>query len=260
MSRAAGRRADRRGGALRLSATLIVGLVLVLPSAPSFFSLMRESHVGSVVASRYEWKPASDSNSISLGENTLVVRDELEQQDYPEDWDLWIEAPVQTLINGEDHSVDSAIPIRAGIGGANRYWRSLRIGVLNDRELGEEQLVVVQRTFPTARARAFPEMRFRVLRVRPSGEVVEDRFRYDERATPPHRAWFAREAVPHPSGDRTNEFLVYPNPIFPLVYPFVTFIVGALLVLVGLWRTARRARQEKCNESDSSEGDVPARV
>lgn len=227
-----------------MNATLIAGVALLVASLPYIGLLAIEIALSTTVHSRYEFGIDWNSNDVSLGSNQVLIRDEFYEQAFPADHDLRKDAPVQILVNGEDFGIDSPVNLRPGFKDRNRYHRWISTGTLDDTDDGVEYIFIGQRASPMRYEAGEFDGDFRILFVDPSGVVTEDRFTYHERSSPPLRAAIVAHLTPFPSGMRTNTFQVYPNPIFPLLYPILTFLASLPLIGAGLVvRKRRRIRR-----------------
>jgi hypothetical protein len=138
---------------------------------------------------------------------------------------------VQVLVNGRAISTPVAATVRRAQKDANRYWGFVYLFRLTDRH-GPERLVVAQNLGREG---------YRTISVFADGRVVQDSFQYGERCNPPLRALLIRYVVPHPSGNCSDLMQVWPSIWYPVLYPWMSGAVGALLVLSGIFRGSQPA-------------------
>jgi hypothetical protein len=144
--------------------------------------------------------------------------------------------PGSVSIHVDGHAVSTPVTavVRLHRRDANRYWGYVYLMRLVDRE-GPERLVVAQN---------LGQGEYRTVSVFADGKVIEDRFRYGARCSPPVRAMLIRSVVPHPSGYCSDVMHVWPSLFYPILYPWFSGFVGFVsLGFAGvLWRR-RRARE-----------------
>lgn len=145
---------------------------------------------------------------------------------------------VSTTIDGKDYSLDSPIEVDYG---ARSYNGWLAIVTLKDRQSGPELLAVVQRVIGDR----YPEdTRYRILFVQPDGKIREEWFAYGERANPLYRTVLAAFVHPEPLGFHSQVMSYWPTIYFPIIYPFVSAVLGTLLTLIGSVLLVRKRRRK----------------
>lgn len=217
---------------------VIAGAVLIAVSAYPLTLMAVEIAVGILVSQRYEFDVVHDANDITLGSNSIVLRDEYYEQIFPRSQDLRMRAPVQILANGSDVSVSSEVELRPGYHDGNRYHLWLSLGILRDLRNGSEELVAVQRVAGSGSPSDRNRLAFRILFLDESGNIREDRFAYSERSWPLHRALLARRVIPFGTGYYSTVFWIWPSIFYPFLYPGLTFLLGIGFAAVG-WRRHR---------------------
>ena len=90
-----------------------------------------------------------------------------------------MEGPVRILVDGRDYSSPVTAKIRLSRRDATRYWGFVYLMKVTDRETGAESLVVAQNLGAQG---------YRTVSVAADGRVLEDRFGYAGRCSPPIRA------------------------------------------------------------------------
>jgi hypothetical protein len=103
---------------------------------------------------------------------------------------------------------------------------------LVDREERADRIVVAQTIGP---------YKYRTVSVAMDGAVTEDQFDYRERCSPPIRASLIRNVVPHPIGFCSDVMTVWPTISYPILYPWISGVLGVLFVVMGGARARRRA-------------------
>ena len=150
---------------------------------------------------------------------------------------------VSIRVDGREVSTPVKAIVRLHRRDANRYWGYVYLGRLVDRE-GPERLVVAQN---------LGQGEYRTVSVFADGNIVEDKFSYGARCSPPVRAELIRSVVPHPSGYCSDVMQVWPSLFYPILYPWFSGLMGFVSVgLAGaLWRRRRAREQPPGFESDA---------
>lgn len=152
---------------------------------------------------------------------------------------------VNININGRDYTHSSQVEIRIEVDDANRYWMQVMVAEITDKTENKTRLAVLQ-SYPRADFDNFASydlnnMKCRILFVDANGKVEEDVFRFGDRADPIYRALLAYYVAPEPLGLTSQVFQYWPTVFYPLLYPFVTGILGLILTVKGV--RARRKRR-----------------
>jgi len=163
--------------------------------------------------------------------NTILTGDQFQPGNYDED--NYPLSKLRVVVNGKDWSVENPIEIRPSFFDNNRYHGFFN--VLKVRSEGNEALVLVQRVSGPEFKRE-EDLAWRTLRIQKDGQVIEDRFTYEERGDVPERVDFVNHAYASPValGYRSNILQGWPSLFFPLFYPFGTATFGLLFTLIGL--------------------------
>jgi hypothetical protein len=202
--------------------------------------MKREFWIGSKVADRYS---VNRIISRERGMEGGALRDEIhghvvaleDDRPFNEVGDVRVDGPVRILVDGRDYSSPATAKIRLSRRDANRYWGFAYLMRLTDRETGAEFLVVAQNLGTEG---------YRTVSVSADGRVLEDRFGYAGRCSPPIRAVLIRSVVPHPSGYCSDVLQVWPSILYPVLYPWVSGALGLGCLAAGLaWR--KKAGKQK---------------
>jgi hypothetical protein len=222
---------------------LLLGVGLVIISAPPLALMGREMAIKSRVSARYSVERIDSSEpemvggalrSVIGGHPVELIDDQPVKAREPfTAGDSRAEGLVRVLVDGRVHSSPVKATIRLESRDASRYLWSAHLMRLVDRQ-GTDRLVVAEN---------LGLGRYRTISVFPDGRVVEGQFDYASRCTPPVRAVLIRAVVPHPSGFCSDVMQVWPTLWYPVLYPWVSGILGGLFSIVGLLRhwTGRRA-------------------
>jgi hypothetical protein len=213
---------------------LLVGALLVTVSAPLLTLMAREFWIGSRVADRYSVdriisrERGMEGGAIQGEIHGHVVALE-DDQPFNGVGDVRADGPVRILVDGRDYSSPASAKIRLSRRDANRYWGFVYLMKLTDRETHTESLVVAQ---------SLGAQGYRTISVAADGRVLEDRFGYAGRCSPPIRAALIRYVVPHPSGYCSDVLQGWPSLLYPVLYPWTSGALGLGCLAAGLaWRT-----------------------
>ena len=218
-----------------MRAALIIGLSLLGISAPPLFLMAREVIVGSVVTKRYAVQPVDSGalhaevggHAVELVDNQPVAPEEpFKINDGREP------GSVSIRVDGQVVSTPVRAIVRVHRRDADRYWGYVYLMRVVDRE-GPERLVVAQN---------LGQGEYRTVSVFADGNIIEDKFNYGARCSPPIRAQLIRFVVPHPSGYCSDVLQVWPSLFYPILYPWFSGLAGFISLGVSgvLWRRRRR--------------------
>jgi hypothetical protein len=224
-----------------MRAALIIGLSLLGISATPLFLMAREVVVGSVVTERYavERIVSSERGMVGgalraeIGGHVVELVDD--RPVVPEEPfkinDTREPGNVSIRVDGRAVSTSVKATVRLQQRDANRYWGYVYLMRLVDRE-GPERIVVAQN---------LGQGEYRTVSVFADGHLIEDKFNYGARCSPPVRAELIRSVVPHPSGYCSDVMQVWPSLFYPVLYPWLSGLAGFVsLGLAGvLWRRRR---------------------
>jgi hypothetical protein len=115
---------------------------------------------------------------------------------------------------------------------------------MKDRVQGEEFLAVVQRvaTVNPRNINDLSPLRFRILLVA-AGSVKEEVFTFSDRAHPQYRTMLARLVSPQEIGFYSQVLAWYPSVLYPLLYPWLTGLVGIVAIMAGAGGLLLRRRR-----------------
>ena len=231
----------------------VIGLLLILTSAYPLLLMGRE-----VVAQRRAYGLyglrrvptnvpgfADDALTAQIGSHRVELRDDFSgPSSKPEGR---AKGRVSIIIDGRDYSFDNEVEIRPFFKDQNRYHSWVKLVRLEDRTADRERVAIVQRISPLVAAGReeweIPreELRYRILLVTEDGQVSEEIFPFQERARPPYRAMLAKYVTPFGIGFYSEALQAWPNIAYPILYPWLTAIVGFGMAAVGLVRRVYRS-------------------
>lgn len=189
--------------------------------------MAREAAVGNMVSDRYavERIPNGALEAHIGGHRVQMIDDHpIKPREPFEDSTVTKPGTVRIVVDDQVRSSPLPATVRVNQRDANRYWGFSYLQRLHDRE-GAERLVIAQHLGGN---------RYRTVSVFGDGNVVEDEFGYEERCEPPVRALLIRHVVPHPSGYCSDVFQVWPSIFYPVLYPWVSGVLGGAFIGVAL--------------------------
>jgi hypothetical protein len=239
-------------------ALLVLGSILLALSLPPLLLMAREVLIGWSVARQYSAHgikgvgPEMHGGALSaeIGGHRVALSDDQPYSHEPFKTEESQRGPgvVQVLVDGQAVSAPVAATVRRTFKDANRYWGFVYLFRLTDRS-GPERLVVAQN---------LGEQGYRTISVFADGRVVEDSFEYAERCAPPLRAALIRYVVNHPSGYCSDLLQVWPSLWYPVLYPWMSGVAGATLLLLGMFRArARPTVREAMDSPDRAAAPLP---
>lgn len=188
---------------------LIVGVLLLGLSAWPLFLMAREEFIRLDLNHNYQFTRAPD------GEATIG------------------KTPVRLISEKKDARGDPQV--RVNIGGHDYSAPSIysSIVTVQDRQAAQNSVVVIQYlggdgTLPFAKRK----MHWRSLWVTADGQVRKDEFNYDDRCTPPIRSRLANFATPTSLGCKSDLMHGWPSLLYPILYPWISGALGAILIVV----------------------------
>ena len=216
------------------------GLLLLVLSAYPLVLMAREVVTGWQVTGAYSVEEVHDSLATSVGGHVVRLEDDLPNSD---NRDERARTRVRIIVDGRDYSVPVEANARPAFRDANRYWGYISLKRLIERSSGKSSVVVAQALGAAPGAGTYSErdQRYRLLTVAADGRVKEDIFTYAQRGTPAVRVLLMDYVVPHPIGFHDDLMQSWPTLWYPLLYPWLSGLIGAIMVIAsGLATLAKR--------------------
>ena len=230
-----------------------IGLGLLAVSAPPLILMVRELVVGASVERRYSVDPllvaskgmVHGSVRATIGGHTVALTDDQGRRpEEPHDFsDPRDEGQISILVDGSLVASPVRTKIRLNRRDADRYWGYVNLMRLTDRE-GPDRLVVAQH---------LGHGQYQTTSVFGDGTVVEDKFAYGERCSPPVRTMLIRGVVGVPIGYCSGVMQVWPSVFYPIMYPWFSGVLGCGMATfaAGAWLRRRERADDFSMESDA---------
>ncbi|WP_411334498.1 hypothetical protein ACK1LH_03435 [Metabacillus indicus] len=233
----------------------IIGAILFLTSLPTSTELVMEFIHTRKMSEQYEIvdvreiEETPDSyqppdSIFNFNGRLIEIKETIkESKSYIDPWgnqiksaDLSLELDGKVLANLKNH------PIRVDDIGLNRYYGEVAYITLYDRKNNKNQFIILlKKTKETIREMPngdlvgwVPEEKLNYLlyAIDEEGNVESDSFSFTERDALQTELLNAGGVVPYYIGFYTNDLKAYPTIFFPLIFPFLTFIIGLILTIV----------------------------
>ena len=219
----------------------IVGVLLIGVSAYPLILMAREIATDRAVHARYTVEPVNGAQEARIEQHLVRLEDDQPTSANPEER---VEGAVRIEVDGRDVSSGANVRIRPYFQDANRYHGYVALMKILDHESGTTRIAVSQHLGPSAITDPpyRSVQRYRVLFVSSNGEVDEDVFNYDERGSPPIRARLIAPVVSHPIGYHSDLMQVWPTLWYPLLYPWLSGLIGLVLTAMGIVTMRARSR------------------
>jgi hypothetical protein len=218
--------------------SVVIGLLLLALSAYPLALMAREVVTDWWVGWNYSIESIYDSVTASVGDHTVRFEDD---QPISADHEARARTRVRILIDGRDYSSSAEAIVRPYFHDENRYHGFLNLKRVIDRNSGTTKIAVAQALgAPMGVTWPYPpngeHLWYRVLLISADGTVEEELFTYAQRGSPPIRARFIAGVVPHPFGYHSDLMQVWPTLWYPLMYPWLSGLIGAALVIFAIGR------------------------
>lgn len=224
-----------------MSKLFIVGILLLAISGYPLYLMARELLTSQAAYDRYEVKQFSgndyDYRTAEFRGHHVALSDSLEIKSTSTD--EYLKAPITVTIDGKDYSIPNPIEVHV-YHGSKSYSGEAALLNLKDRQTNEESLAFIQRVD----GQNYPDdSRYRILFVHEDGMITEEWFTYGERASPMYRTVLAKFAHPEPLGFHSQVMDVWPSVFYPILYPWLTGLIGLILSIIGGWLTIRNRKR-----------------
>lgn len=233
----------------------IIGAILFLTSLPNSIVLIMELIHTRNMSKQFEIidvreiEETPDSyqppdSTFNFNGRSIEIKETIkESKSYIDPWgnriksaDLSLEIDGEVLANLKNH------PIRVDDIGLNRYYGQVAYITVYDRKNNNNQFVVLLKK-TKEEIREMPngdlvgwvpieKSNYILFAIDEGGNVESDSFNFTERAALQTELLNAGGLVPYYIGYYTNDLKAYPSLLFPLIYPFITLLIGLILIIV----------------------------
>ncbi len=151
-------------------------------------------------------------------------------------------ADLSLIINGEEIDSLKDYPVRVEEEGLNRYYGEIAYLILEDKINGETQFIVLLKKTRELRKEMpngdivgwvpVEKLKYTLYTVDEEGNVNNKSFSFSERDDLQTELLNAGVLFPYSIGYYTDAWEGYPSIFFPVIFPFITLIVGFILIIV----------------------------
>lgn len=238
----------------------ILGSILFITSLPTSTKMLMELIHNKKMNNKYdivnvsEGYPPTDS-TYNFSNHVIKLKETIKQtKSYKDPWDYQIKlADLSLELDGEQLDILKNHPIRAEEEGLNRYYGEVAYLILRDKENDKSQFVILlkktrelQREMPNGDiVGGAPEhkLKYTLYAIDEEGNVESSSFNFTEPDALQTELLNAGVIGPYRIGYYTNAWEAYPSIFFPLIYPFLTLIIGLILCIIYLPINKNRNRQ-----------------
>jgi len=226
-----------------------IGLLLLSISAYPLFLMAREMQTNSAINKRYRFHGVYDSQSAMIGNHRISLSDTTPETS---DQSARARGEVQIDIDGKNYAAAHNVEIRPAFHDANRYWGFLVLVKVEEKKTGQSFLTLAQNVGVDSQVCRLPSggynfdyQRFRLISIDPQGVIHDETFFRKDRSDPVLRARLASFVAPSPMGYYSDILCGWPSLLFPIIFPWLSGLVGALCIAFALSRLLRRFFGEK---------------
>lgn len=143
--------------------------------------------------------------------------------------------PIEITVNNRSFQDTKPITFRPRDFEGGRYDNQLGLLLIKNRSIQEESLLIIQRF---GKEWSIEESQWKFIWVSKNGQTKVETFNNTERKKVPYRTAFINEAMVTPTwlGYKRDAVMYYPTYFYPLLYPWLTTILGLILTIFGLFR------------------------
>lgn len=229
----------------------LIGITLFLISLPMSTKMIMELIHNQKMNEHYkitkvnEGYPATQS-TYNFQDHIIEVEETVkEEKSFIDPWEnKTVIADLSIKFDGEN--IDTLInhPIRVAEKGLNRYYGEIAYLILEDKKEKKSQFIIllkktreVQKEMPNGDiVGGVPaeKLNYKLYTLNEKGNINSQSFDFNERDALQTELLNAGGVVPYSIGYYTDAWEWYPSLLFPLLFPFLTFIIGLILTLVFL--------------------------
>lgn len=226
-----------------------LALLLLVVSWPPLFDMLRETWMDGRITGRYEiehtferdgFKTTVDTQELTINGLQITIEEIPTGQKAPLTfWDEEEGVPpgdivrIQYYLNGK--AISEADPIwLSNRDRGSRYYSWLDVLSVYDKETDEKYIYIVQRL--TDDDANMAERAWKLIRISPEGEVSEETVSYADRSQHPLAVRLINYSGTSlmAMGYHSDILHGYPSLFFPLLYPFLTGVIGLIFLVVAI--------------------------
>jgi hypothetical protein len=202
--------------------------------------MAREMQTNSAINKRYRFHGVYDSQSATIGNHRISLSDTSPETS---DQSARVRGEVQIDIDGKNYATAHNIEIRPSFHDANRYWGFLVLVKVVDNQTRKEFLTLAQNVGVDSQVPRLPSggynfnyQRFRLISIDQQGVIHDETFFRRDRSDPVLRARLASFVASSPMGYYSDILCGWPSLLFPVIFPWLSGLVGVLCITVAFLR------------------------
>ena len=222
-------------------------------SAPPLYWMQVEKWLGFLFDWNYQVQWVHDATRVEECGHAIQLEDDLGQGTDEKTRTI---AHLRVIVDGRLQEQALKVVARTFYDDSNRYFTWATLGILRERE--GSKLFVIQRLPAPQPAPDRPDdsalepggkehYRWRILFLGCDGQISTEQFTFAERSSPVYRAVLAGRTSPVMLGFRSGVWTVWPTLWYPLLYPWLSGLIGCILLIAAAWswyRSQGEGRQE----------------
>jgi len=202
--------------------------------------MTREVYTNSCINKRYRFSHVHDRQSATIGNHRISLSDTTPETS---DQSARARGEVQIDIDGKNYAAAHNVEIRHAFHDANRYWGFLALVKVVDNQTRKEFLTLAQFLGIDSQVprlgsggENYDYLRFRLVTIDQDGKIQDETFFRKDRSNPVLRSRLASFVAPSPMGYYSDILCYWPSLIFPIIFPWLSGLVGALCIAFALSR------------------------
>ncbi len=208
------------------------GAILAILSMPTLVLQAYEAFLNYRAYARYNIELLPAEKAAEIGGNHVVIKASSLHQEARSINQI---APVSVIINGHDYSARREAEFTQGVDTPARYYRDVALAMLADRDDDNKKCLAIVEGWGSLSSQSWS---YRILLVGES-RIKQEQFSYKERDVPSYRVPLIRLVGP-PVGFHFDLLQLWPTWWYPILYPWVMFLIGAVAIFAGAYRARHR--------------------
>lgn len=227
----------------------LIGVLLFITSLPLSTKMVMELIHNQKMDARYTITdintgyPPVDSSFEFHGHRVEIQEIVKNEEQYIDPWDNKI-ALADLSLNLDGVQVDTlkSHPVRVEESGLNRYYGEIAYLMVEDNNMNKTELSILlkktrelQKEKPNGDIEGWvpeEELKYTLYRLKEEGDLKSESFSFTERNTLQTELLNAGGASPYAVGYYTDAWKSYPIFCFPWIFPFLTLLVGFVLMII----------------------------
>ncbi|RJS59191.1 hypothetical protein [Bacillus sp. PK3_68] len=227
----------------------LVGTILLITSLPLSTEMVMELIYNQKMNTEYKIANVSEGfpptkSTFRFKGHIVEIKEAIKNEDsYVDPWGNKIGiADLSLKLDGEKIDTLKDYPIRVEEKGLNRYYGEIAYLLLEDKKSGKTQFIVLlkktrelEKEMPNGDiVGGVPseKLKYTLHTLDEEGNLNNQSFSFTERDALQTKLLNAGVMVPYSIGYYTDAWEFYPTIFFPLLFPFATFVVGFVLIVV----------------------------